>query len=51
MSAVVSERRCQIWRDADNALLVETKTLWCAVHPETGRPKRIDPRISEALLG
>jgi acyl-CoA thioester hydrolase len=51
MSAVVSERRCQIWRDADNALLVETKTLWCAVHPETGRPKRIDPRIPEALLG
>jgi acyl-CoA thioester hydrolase len=45
MSALVSERRCQIFRDADGTLLMDACTQWCAVKPENGRPRRMDPRI------
>ncbi|MDR3229213.1 MAG: acyl-CoA thioesterase [Puniceicoccales bacterium] len=45
MSAVVSERHCQIWRDSDNTLIAQVKTLWCTINPDTGRPRRMDPRI------
>jgi acyl-CoA thioester hydrolase len=50
MSALVSERRCEIWRDADNTLVAQVLTKWCTINPETGRPRRMDPRIP-AIFG
>ncbi|MDR1498612.1 MAG: acyl-CoA thioesterase [Puniceicoccales bacterium] len=50
MSAVLSERRCLISRVADNAPLSASRTLWCAINPATGRPRRIAPSIPRLLL-
>jgi acyl-CoA thioester hydrolase len=50
MSAIVSERHCKIWRDSDQTLITQVKTTWCTINPETGRPRRMDPRIP-AIFG
>ncbi|MDR2863239.1 MAG: acyl-CoA thioesterase [Puniceicoccales bacterium] len=50
MSALISERRCRIFREADGILLADVCTQWCVVNPETERPRRMDPRIP-ALFG
>jgi acyl-CoA thioester hydrolase len=50
MSVVVSERRCLISRVADGAPLAASRTLWCAINPATGRPRRIAPSIPRFLL-
>jgi acyl-CoA thioester hydrolase len=45
MSALTSERLCEIRRDADSKLIARVRTLLCTVNPATGRPRRMDPGI------
>jgi acyl-CoA thioesterase FadM len=45
MSALASERLCEIRRDADDKLIATVRTLWCTVHPATGRPRRMNSGI------
>jgi acyl-CoA thioester hydrolase len=45
MDALTSERCCEITRPVDGALLARVRTRWCAISPETGRPRRIDSRV------
>lgn len=50
MKAATSERFCEIVRPADGLLLAKARTVWCAVDPASGRPKRIDARVRSAFL-
>ncbi|HEY5315729.1 MAG TPA: thioesterase family protein [Pirellulales bacterium] len=50
ITAATTERLCEIVRPADNQLLARARTIWCALDPQTGRPRRIDQRIREAFL-
>jgi acyl-CoA thioester hydrolase len=45
MSALTSERHCEIRRDADGKLIARVRTLWCTVNPATGRPRRMNPDV------
>ena len=47
MSALTSERLCDIWRDTDNKLIAKVRTLWCTVNPATGRPRRMSSGIPD----
>jgi acyl-CoA thioester hydrolase len=50
ISAATTERLCEIVRPADGQILARARTLWCALDPRTGRPRRIDDRIRAAFL-
>jgi acyl-CoA thioester hydrolase len=50
ISAATTERLCEIVRPADNQILARARTIWCALDPRTGRPRRIDDRIRAAFL-
>jgi acyl-CoA thioester hydrolase len=50
ITAATTERLCEIVRPADNQLLARARTIWCALDPQTGRPRRIDERIRAAFL-
>ncbi|MDR1282652.1 MAG: acyl-CoA thioesterase [Opitutaceae bacterium] len=55
MSAVTSERHCAILRESDGQLLAQVRTVWCAVNPATGRPRRLpaglDGKFVQAASG
>ena len=46
IEGVKTERRYEIWRPADNKLLVEAKTLWCLLNAKTLRPTKITDEIT-----
>jgi acyl-CoA thioester hydrolase len=50
MTAATTERCCEILRQEDGALLAKSRTIWCAIDPRTGRPRRIDPRVRSYFL-
>ena len=43
------KRYVELRRAGDNALLAKAVTLWCAIDPATGRPKRLDHQIGEVF--
>jgi acyl-CoA thioester hydrolase len=51
ITAATTERFCEILRGTDGQLLAKARTVWCAIDPRTGRPKRIDSRIRSYFFG
>jgi len=49
LSAATTERFCEIVRPADGQILARARTIWCALDPQTGKPKRLDAWIREAF--
>ena len=49
-STVTSERHTRIHRPADGTTLASAKTVWCAVHPVTGKPMRVGAELREGFL-
>ena len=45
LSAATFERFCEVHRPADGQLLARTRTVWCVIDPNSGRPRRIDPTM------
>lgn len=45
----VAERRHEIHREADGALIAKVLTTWVYVDTKTGRPKRMPPEVTEAF--
>jgi len=39
------ERFTEIRRDSDGLLLSNARTLWCPIHPQSGRPARVPPEV------
>jgi acyl-CoA thioester hydrolase len=39
------ERFTEIRRNSDGQLLSNARTLWCPIHPQTGRPARVPPEV------
>ena len=39
------ERHTELLRASDRCLLARARTLWCPIHPETGRPADVRPEI------
>lgn len=50
ITAATTERCCEILRGEGGELLAKSRTIWCAIHPETGKPRRLDPRIRSYFL-
>jgi len=46
-SAARFERHTEILRARDQRLLARARSLWCPVHPGTGRLRRIDPALHD----
>ena len=46
-SAATFERHTEILRARDQRVLARARSLWCPVHPGTGRPRRIDPALHD----
>ncbi len=46
-SAATFERHTEILRAADQRVLARARSLWCPVHPGTGRLRRIDPALHD----
>ena len=44
LEGLTFERWTEI-RAADDQLLARSRTLWCPVHPRTGRPRRVSPEL------
>jgi acyl-CoA thioester hydrolase len=45
VTAATTERFCEILRREGGELLAKSRTIWCAIDPRTGRPRRIDARV------
>lgn len=45
VSGLTFERRTTVRRAADGRLLAESRTLWCPVHPRSGRPRRVSDEL------
>jgi acyl-CoA thioester hydrolase len=41
-TAVTSDRHTEIRRASDGTVLARARTVWCAVDPETLKPRRVD---------
>ena len=46
-SAATFERHTEILRARDQRALARARSLWCPVHPGTGRLRRIDPALRD----
>ncbi len=46
-SAATFERHTEIVRARDQRVLARARSLWCPVHPGTGRLRRIDPALHD----
>jgi acyl-CoA thioester hydrolase len=44
-SGVTSERHTEIFRKANNKILVQAKTVWCMIDKTTGKPIRITEEL------
>jgi acyl-CoA thioester hydrolase len=51
ITAATTERFCEILRKESGELLARSRTIWCAIDPRTGRPRRIDPRVRSYFFG
>jgi len=51
VTAATCERFCDILRPIGGRVLARARTTWCVIDPETGRPRRIDPKIRAAFEG
>jgi acyl-CoA thioester hydrolase len=51
ITAATTERSCEVLRGTDGQLLAKARTVWCAIDPRTGRPRRIDARIRSDFFG
>ena len=49
-TALTSERHCRIVRNADGALMARVKTVWCAVNPVNGKPRRLPSWVNEIFV-
>ena len=45
--AATFERHTEILRARDQRVLAQARSLWCPVHPRTGRLRRIDPTLHD----
>ena len=45
--AATFERHTEILRAQDDRLLARARSLWCPVHPASGRLRRIDPALHD----
>ncbi|SDK17258.1 acyl-CoA thioester hydrolase [Catalinimonas alkaloidigena] len=50
-TATTYERFVEIWRLADQTLLVQARSLWCPLHLKTGRPRRVDAALRAPFEG
>jgi acyl-CoA thioester hydrolase len=50
-TAATWERFTEISRQADGQLLVKARTVWVLLDAATGRPRRIDARLTGSLQG
>ena len=41
VSGAKFDRHVEIWRPADNQLLARARTVWVAIDPDSGRPRRV----------
>lgn len=39
------ERHVEIWRTRDNRLLARSRSVWAAIDPRTGRPRRVNEEL------
>jgi acyl-CoA thioester hydrolase len=46
-SAATFERHTEIVRAQDDRVLARARSVWCPVHPATGRLRRIDPALHD----
>jgi acyl-CoA thioesterase FadM/ribosomal protein S13 len=46
-NAATFERHTEILRAADQRVLARARSLWCPVHPRSGRVRRIDPALHD----
>ena len=49
-TGATSDRRTRIVRPTDDVVLVEARTVWCAVDPASGRPRRVDEALRNRFL-
>ena len=45
------ERFTEVVRASDGLVLVTARTVWVLLDAATGRPRRVDPRMVESLVG
>ena len=45
LEGLTFERRTDVRAAADGQLLASSRTLWCPVHPRTGRPRRVSAEL------
>jgi acyl-CoA thioester hydrolase len=50
ITAATTERCCEIRRREGGELVAKSRTVWCAIDPRTGKPRRIDPRVRSYFL-
>jgi acyl-CoA thioester hydrolase len=44
-SRLTFERFTEVRRNRDGHLLSKARTLWCPIHPRTGRPVRVPEEV------
>jgi acyl-CoA thioester hydrolase len=49
-TVLTSERQSRIVRDGDGALMARCKTVWCAVNPANGKPRRLPSQVNEIFV-
>lgn len=49
LSGLQFERWVEIRREADEALLVRSRTLWCPIDLRTGRPRRLSRELQQVF--
>ena len=49
-TGATSDRHTEIVRPADGKVLARARTVWCAVDPETQRPRRVDASLRERFF-
>lgn len=45
LEGLTFERLTEVRRVADGLLLATSRTLWCPVHPQSGRPRRVSAEL------
>jgi acyl-CoA thioester hydrolase len=45
LEGLTFERLTDVRRASDGRLLAESRTLWCPIHPRTGRPRRVSDEL------
>jgi acyl-CoA thioester hydrolase len=45
VSGAKFDRHVEIWRTQDNRMLAQARSVWVALDPNTGRPRRVDEKL------